>query len=111
MRDDNGVTDDMSNVKELIDEISSLEEALREELVERIEYQMAWARLRYDEGGANYAERIEFTDFYFKLNDIIEELYRYELGGIAILKLEMERAYSDLKQNVDLYDSLDNEQL
>lgn len=103
--------DKLSNIEELTEEISSLEEIIKGELIDFIEFKMAWARQRYVDGGPDYAERIEFADYYFKLSDILEELYRYEVGGIAILKFEMERAYSDLRQNINLYDSLDNEQL
>lgn len=102
MRNDRGLIKIALSVEELIEEISSLEEILKKELVEDIKDQMVWARQRYVDGGPDYAERIEFADYYFKLSDILEELHRYEVGGIAILKFEMERAYSDLRESVSI---------
>lgn len=99
--------DKLSNIEELTEEICSLEEIIKGELIDFIEFKIAWARQRYVDGGPDYAERIEFADYYFKLSDILEELHRYEVGGIAILKFEMERAYSDLRESVYINEQLE----
>ena len=106
MRDDRGSIKISLSVYELIDEISSLEGKLKEELIESIENQMDWARFRYDDGGPDYAERIEFADFYFELSDILEELHKDRVNGVVSLKLAMDRAYSSLGESVYINEQL-----
>lgn len=80
-------------------EIESLKKLLRDKMVEAVEGDMVWARFRYDEGGYDYAERIEFADFYFELSDILEELYsinEYHMSEFLNLQLKIEDAYSSL---------------
>lgn len=104
----------MRDNRELIEKIDSASKILKDKMIESIKSDMDWARLRYDDGGYDYAERIEFADLYFKLSDILEELYdidKYGLGEIISLKRKIDRAYSDLRSSVQLHDSLDNEQL
>ncbi len=107
MKNDRGPIKISLSAYELIDEISLLEEALKKELIESIENQMAWARFRYDDGGPDYAERIEFADFYFELNDILEELYKDRVNGVVSLKLAMDRAYSSLGESVYINEQLE----
>ena len=87
----------------LKNEVNSLEKILKDKMIESIKSDMDWARLRYDDGGPDYAERIEFADLYFKLSDILEELYdvdKYGVGEVVRLSLKVERAYSDLRSSV-----------
>lgn len=94
--------ENISNAEELIEGINSLKKTLKK-IIEFIKGEMAWARLRYDEGGADYSSRIEFADFYFKLNDILEEVYNIDKlkdSDVTKLKLKLEEAYSSLRESV-----------
>ena len=106
MKDDKELTMDILDVVELLDEIDSIERIVRDKMIEFIKDEMTWARLKYDEGGYDYAERIEFADFYFKLNDILE-VYEddeyYRVREVEDLKLKIDRAYSDLRSSVQLW--------
>lgn len=107
MKNDRGPIKISLSAYELIDKISSLEDTLKEELIKSIENQMDWARFRYDDGGPDYAERIEFADFYFELSDILKELHKDRVSGIVSLKLAMDRAYSSLRESVYINEQLE----
>lgn len=117
MKDNNDLINDLVDVDELIEEISSLEKTLKEKLIEVTKGLMAWARLKYVDGSHYHNERMEFSDFYFELKDILEELYsvdKYRVSEIINLRYKVERAYADLLWGIVTsinYDSLDNEQL
>lgn len=99
--------ENMSNVEELIEEISSVEKKLKDKLIKTIKLEMDWARLRYNQSFYDYTKKIELADFYFRLNDILEELCiieEHKISEIVRLKLEMEKAYSGLIQAVELID-------
>lgn len=105
MRDDNWLEDNVSNVNELIEAINSLGKTTKDILIVDVEIKMDWARLKYEEGGADYAERIEFADFYFEMSDILKELHtvnEYEASKLVRLKLEKDRAYSSLVGSVQV---------
>ena len=96
----------MRDNNDLIEKIDSVTKILKDKMIESIKSDMDWARLRYYDGGPDYAERIEFADLYFKLSDILEELYdidKYGVGEIVRLKLKIDRAYSDLRSSVQLW--------
>ena len=99
MRDDIGLKNNISNIEELTEEISSLEKTLKEKMIEIIKGEMDWARLKFVNGKSYHNERIEFAVYYFKLNDILEELYsidKYKVSELISFKHKMERAYADL---------------
>lgn len=104
MRDNTRLENNISNVEELIEKISSLGKALKKKMIEIIKDEMAWARLRYDEGKCYHNERIEFANYYLKLEDILKELYRvneYQVNEIVSLKFDIERARAELLFGVE----------
>lgn len=109
MRDNDWLKDNISNVDELIDAINSLGKTTKEtkdKLIVDVKVNMDFARLRYDEGGADYAEKIEFADFYFKMSDILKELNiinEYcDVSKFVRLKLEKDRAWESLTRSVSI---------
>lgn len=108
MRDNDWLKDNVSNVDELIEAINSLGKTTKrtkDKLIEEIEINMDFARLKYDEGDDDHAERIEFADFYFEMSDILKELNiinEYEISKFVRLKLEKDRAWESLTGSVSI---------
>jgi len=86
--------------KMLIDKL--IEETLKNKLIKAIEDDMALIRSRYCHS-CDSIEKVEFADLYFKLSDMMKEVYnidKLKKSDVTILQLKLEKAY--LESNVTI---------